>query len=198
MRTALTGSLLLLVVSTGCTAPGAARGSLTRHFADVSPDEAYAATQIVLREHFRRVTADHTRMKLESQPVEYRTSRDSGTSRDLYRGSTLMRRTAHASVSGHGDAGATVRLRIEIERQDTRRAEVIRPDENRLTDAPGYTPIERDAATTREQNTVWTFVRRDLRLERELMRQIEARLAPANEAVRAPQPAEPTTEPTNQ
>ena len=166
-----------MLLAAGCAAPGPARGYLTREFGEISTDTAYATAQAVLREQFRRVTPNRERMELVSQPVEYRTSAESGTSRDLYRGASLMRRTAHCSVAERG-GGAAVRLRIDVERQDTRRAEVTRSDENRMGDAPGYTPIERDAATTYEQNTVWTFVRRDLRLERELMSAIETRLAP--------------------
>ncbi len=40
------------------------------------------------------------------------------------------------------------------------------------TDTPGETPIERDAATTTKQNTVWRTLRRDTAAERTLLSRI--------------------------
>ena len=79
-------------------------------------------------------------------------------------------------------------LRIDIEREDTRRR-IGYQQESRLTDAPSHTPIQRDAATTERQNTVWTLVRRDRRLERDLLNELRdwaASLAENAEATTTP------------
>ncbi len=46
------------------------------------------------------------------------------------------------------------------------------------SDLPGDTPIERDAATTEEQNTVWQTVRRDKAAERRILEAILERAQP--------------------
>jgi len=45
-------------------------------------------------------------------------------------------------------------------------------------DTPNDTPIDRDAATTEEQNTLWRTLRRDRRSERELLDAIEQAIRP--------------------
>jgi hypothetical protein len=81
-----------------------------------------------------------------------------------------MRRVATFAATPRG-TGAVARLRVEVQRQDTERERVTPANgrESRLSDAPAHTPVERDAATTGRQNTVWTFVRRDTALERALL-----------------------------
>jgi hypothetical protein len=96
----------------------------------------------------------------------------------------------------------TARLRVDIERRDTERQALMQPRSYRLGDTPGQeTPIEADAATTSEQNTVWTRVRRDRKLERALLDELRdqfARLAteeaPADEGAPLVQPAKSTPE----
>ena len=83
----------------------------------------------------------------------------------------------------------TARLRIDLERQDTAQRAASPPDAYRLSDSPAYTPIERDAATTDQQNTVWTKVKRDRSLERALLEELCEQLAPAPSEPVAEQPA---------
>lgn len=146
-----------------------------------------SAGMALLRREFGRIEVDEPRMTVESVPVEYSTRRESGTARDLYRGRSTMRRVAHFSVGRQG--GATVaRLCVDIERQDTARLAGAQPATGRLSDSPGYTPIERDAATSQRQNTVWTRVGRDRRLERMLLDELQERFAvPPVETAPAPQ-----------
>ena len=99
-----------------------------------------------------------------------------------------MGRIAHFAVAERGE-DTVARLRIDIERQDTTRQEAFQPDRHRISDAPGQTAIERDAATTTRQNTVWTFVKRDRRLERTLLAELEEQFAPEPEEMQSVQPA---------
>jgi hypothetical protein len=179
------GTLLLVVPATWCLT-GCSGGLETRRFQSrviegASPDEVFQAAQVVLRREFGRVQVDPGARRIVSEPAEYRTSSESGTARDFYGGRSTMRRTAHFSVAPRGD-GTVAQLRVDIERQDTDRREVFQPDRNRISDAPSQTPIERDAATSTEQNTVWTFVRRDRQLERALLTELQERFAPPGAA----------------
>ncbi len=185
------GAPLTLVMAlsylTGCTQGLETRSSHSRIIPAASPDEVFRAAQVILRREFGRLTIDAQARRVVSQPVEYRTSSGSGTARDLYGGRSTMRRIAHFAVAPRED-GAIARLRIEVERQDTTRQEAFQPDRHRLSDAPSQTPIERDAATSTRQNTVWTFVTRDRRFERELLAELQEQFAPPPEEAEATQP----------
>jgi hypothetical protein len=186
------GALLTLVLTlpglTGCSQGLEVRSFQSRVIQAAAPDEVFHAAQVILRREFGHLTVDADARRIVSQPVEYRTSSESGTARDLYGGRSTMRRIAHFAVAPRAD-GAVARLRIEVERQDTTRQEVFQPDRDRLSDAPGRTPIERDAATSTRQNTVWTFVKRDLPLERALLAELQEQFAPQAEEAEATQPA---------
>jgi hypothetical protein len=142
----------------------------------------------VLQREFGRLTVDRERRKIVSQPSEYSAVGESGTARDLVGARSRMRRTATFVAVPRG-GGTAARLRVDVERQDTAHRASHPPDAYRLSDSPAYTPIERDAATTARQNTVWVKVRRDLRLERALLGELRERFA-SQEAQQTPeQPA---------
>jgi hypothetical protein len=166
---------LLLVA--GCALGGDSRGSAAREFEAVTPDDVFAAAIPILRSEFRRLEIDHEARRIVSAPVEFRTAADTGTARDLIGAESEMRRVATFSVGRRG-AGALARLRIDVERRDTAHRRVRQYHGSRLSDAPGQTAIERDAATTEAQNTVWTRVRRDRALERALLSELLERFAP--------------------
>jgi hypothetical protein len=179
------GALLVLLpplLLAGCTSATQTRTFQSRVIQTASPDDVFVAAQVLLRREFGRLNIETQARRIVSEPVEYRTSSESGTARDFYGGRSTMRRTAHFALAPRGD-GVVARLRIEIERQDTDRREVFQPDRHRLSDAPSQTPIERDAATSTQQNTVWTFVKRDSRLERALLAELQEQFAPQPEEV---------------
>ena len=164
----------------GCTQGLESRSFQTRVISGASVDEVFRAAEVLLRREFGPLEIEPDTHRIVSQPVEYQTATESGTARDLYRAPSTMRRTANLRATPCR-AGVAVRLRIDVERKDTERREVFQPDKYRLSDAPGQTPIERDAATSERQNTVWTFVKRDQRLERALLGELEAQFAPPPE-----------------
>lgn len=185
---ALLAPLALLSALAGCAQGLETRRFQSRIIGSASADEVFRAAQVLLRREFGALKIEPEMRRIVSQPVEYRTVSESGTARDLYRGRSTMRRVAHFAVGRRGD-GAVARLRIDIERQDTARREAFQPERNRLSDAPGRTPIERDAATSTQQNTVWTFVKRDRRLERVLLAELQEQFAPLPEEAEDVQPA---------
>lgn len=188
---ALCVAVLGLVLWGGCTDAGAVRAApAQRVIADAGPEAVLAAAASLLQREFGRVRVDPDARRIVTVPAEFTTGSASGSVRDLYGGRSTMRRVATFDVAQR--AGATVaRLRIDVERLDTARQRVMHPRGYRLSDAPGEdTPVARDAATTEEQNTVWTRVRRDRSLERALLEELRARFEPA-----APPPGAPAGEP---
>jgi hypothetical protein len=187
----LSALLPLLCCLAGCGQGLESRNFQTRAIGEAAPDEVLAAAQVILRREFGRIDIEPGARRVVSQPVEYQTSSESGTARDLYGGRSTMRRIAHFVAARRG-TGTVARLRVDVERRDTARQEAFRPDHGRLSDAPGQTPIERDAATTTRQNTVWTFVKRDRRLERALLTELHEQFAADPEELEAAQPAAET------
>ncbi len=158
-----------------------------------APGEVLTAARALLAREFGRVRVERDGRRLVGGPVEYVTERDSGSARDLVRGESTMRRTATCDVGQR--AGATVvSLRIDIERRDTARQIVAQPRSYRLSDSPGEeSALARDAATTAEQNAVWTRVRRDRTLERALLDELRERFAPRDEETSPPPAAAPAS-----
>lgn len=183
MMRSITTTLMLLtgalaIVSTGCAGGLETRTFQSRLIEDAQPEQVFAAAEVIMRREFGRVELDPERQRISSQPVEYVATNDSGTFRDLRGGESRLRRIANLQLADRR-TGTLVRLRIEIEREDTEYHEQFQPRQDRLHDTPGRTTaIERDAATSARQNTVWTFVRRDQRLERALLGELEELFAP--------------------
>lgn len=182
----------------GCADVGTVDAHQQRVIEDADADAVLTAATGILQREFGRVKVDRLNRRIETAPVEFTTARDSGTARDLYRGRSTMRRTGHFSVGQSG--GQTVaRLRVDVDRRDMGPRTLMRPESHRLSDTPGQqTPIEADAATTDQQNTAWTRVRRDRALERQLLDELReqfARLSPEAERAAAGLPS--ATQPTS-
>lgn len=180
----------------GCSETAGVVAQQQRVMEGAAPEEVLNEAAVVLQREFGRAQVDRAGLRVITGPVEFTTDRESGTARDLYRGRSLMRRSATLTVARV--RGATVaRLRVDVERQDTVQQTVMQPQGSRMGDTPGSeTAIDRDAATTQKQNAVWTRVRRDTRLERALLDELRERLArraadlaPADTEADVPQPA---------
>ena len=74
-------------------------------------------------------------------------------------------------------AGVKMFCKVDIQHQTTEAHRLLAFDRTG-SDMPGRTPIDRDAATTIEQNTVWETVRRDKATERAILRAILDRMQP--------------------
>jgi len=84
-----------------------------------------------------------------------------------------------AEVRVHSDGGETrYYCRVMIQEQAAQGHRMFAAD-RAPTDTPGdYTAINRDAATTSEQNTVWRTMRRDKSAERRILDAIGAERTP--------------------
>lgn len=178
LRTAVLGLLGGLLWLNGCTAPsGGLTGQQTRSIA-APPEEVLRVAAGLLRRELGSARVDQDARSVLGIGPDYSTRTASGTARDLVGGRSTLRRVAQFNVGPRG-MGSVARLRISIERQDTTRTMVAAAPMERISDTPAYTPIERDAATTDRQNTVWSSVRRDRELERRLLSELEEYFAPA-------------------
>ncbi len=88
---------------------------------------------------------------------------------------SLTRRIVEIRVEESGDR-ATVFCRVLVQEQTTRAHRMMAFDQSG-SDSPATTPIEREAATTERQNTVWQTIRRDRSTERRILAVIGERLA---------------------
>ncbi|MCA9243048.1 MAG: hypothetical protein KDA32_03765 [Phycisphaerales bacterium] len=163
--------------ATGCVDGGSRFTS--RDVEGASPDAVLRAGEMILRRDFGRVTVDHVNRRIDTTPVEAIVGSDTALISDAYGGPTRTRKTAHFEVSARGET-AVASLRVDVEREDTDRRAYIQPDRySRLgADWQSDTAVQRDAATTNEQNRLWTYVRRDLRLERALLEELQDTFGP--------------------
>jgi hypothetical protein len=114
---------------------------------------------------------------LTTQPVEAQAGLDPMRPASLSsRGKT--RRMVEVRVADSG--GATkVFCRVLIQEQTTQAHRMFAADRSG-SDTPGdYTAINRDAATTTEQNTVWRTLRRDRSAERQILDAITPPILPS-------------------
>ena len=108
-----------------------------------------------------------SRSQMGSSDAQEPDSRGASRLQDRYRRVVELRITSTPDV-------VKVYCKVAIEAQATR-AHLIYSLAGRGDDLPGQTAIDRDAATTTEQNTVWAIVRRDKTAERAILAAIVER-----------------------
>ena len=86
------------------------------------------------------------------------------------RPSSRLRRLATVRV-GQGAGVVNVYARVALQEQTTEAHRMFQRD-HAISDIPGDTPIDREAATTSEQNTVWRTIGRDRAAERRILEAI--------------------------
>lgn len=180
-RSVASAALLLAATLNGCTAGVTETAGATRTIHDASCQEVFLAAQRLLRDEFGSIRVDAPAQRIESDPVEYRAAAGSDTPRGLVGVPSTLRRTARFATLPTS-SGCMAQLSIRVERRDTARAEMLRPlvSENAFSgDLPVMTPIEQGAADTRQQTAVWTYLRRDTQMERQLLDALQNQFMPA-------------------
>ncbi len=169
-----------------------------RALGDAPPEAVLAEALAILKREFGRAKVDVETRSIETGYVEYSTSRESGAARDLVGGRSVMRRKAVCIIGRRGEV-TVARMRIDVERRDTEQQSITQPRGAPFGDSPGQqSAIDRDAATTTSQGIVWTPVRRDFQLEKQLLAELQekfTRLAAEREVEGPPAPAERPTGP---
>lgn len=178
----LCGLGILGAISSGCTAPGSVTsGRATNYHIRRLPaaefDAAFDAGLAALREYdFRIDQSSRSAGVIVSRPSE-KTIRG-GTGRigdEVLRSSNRVRRIAEIGIVRAGE-GISARCKVLMERLDTGDYRAFRR-ERAGSDIPAETPIEVDGGTVGDQREVWTFVRRDLNLERQLLAALAERVS---------------------
>lgn len=176
VRLVAVAALYAATLCTGCSDTPPVELYQSRLIDCPAPVEVLRAAADELRLDFGRVSVDEAALRIETQPAEFVSNRQTGSARDLVGVKSTLRRSASFVAQPRG--GQTLaRVRIDIERLDITRDAFLVPSEDRLSDRPNVTPIERDAATSTEQNRYWTRVRRDSQMERALLDALSQRFA---------------------
>lgn len=130
------------------------------------------AAEAALVEHgFAIASRDPAEGVMRSDPIENDPRDRSSRPGSGISSSARTRRTAEVRVAGAADR-VNVYCKILVEEQATQAYRMYAPDRSG-NDLPGaQTAIDRDAATTVEQNTVWRTLRRDTAAERQILASI--------------------------
>ena len=153
----------------GCTAPGP---STTRHAAmhmeRADRAAVFNAAELALAKLGYRIDRrDVSSGVLRAVPVS-----DAAGGQVVPRPARLssrsgVRRVAEVRVEQVGDV-VSVYCQVLVQEQTTQTHRLLAHDQ-RGYDAPTDTPIDREAATTTQQNTVWRTIRRDRDDERQIL-----------------------------
>lgn len=166
-----------LTVLSGCAASGPVALRFTVRTASSSElDHAWEASAATLNALGYQVDdRDRSSGVLIAESSEKKTVSASSGARG--RSPVLMRRRVELRVKPLS-AGVKMFCQVVIQHQTTEAHRWLAFDRT-SSDMPGRTPIERDAATTIEQNTVWETIRRDKVAERAILSAILDRIQPA-------------------
>jgi hypothetical protein len=133
---------------------------------------AFATSEEVLSRYFSLRLADPDTGVIESLPE----TGDEETVRLLSSGPT--RRVAKMRLRRQED-GIYATLLIEVQQQGSEGYSEMNFDRQGYDGIPRQTPAERQAATTPEQNDLWTETHRDRGMEMKILGEIRERLSPA-------------------
>lgn len=150
----------------GCAAPGISPLNYSvREVAQRTRGDAMDAAEVALINlDFVIARRDLTEGIVESQPFEGKLAHEAAEPVD---GAGRMRRVAHVRLEDSA-AGIRVFCKVAVQVQSTQSYRLL-SGERAGDDGPARTPIDRDAATTGEQNALWQTVRRDKATEHVLL-----------------------------
>ena len=139
-----------------------------RHFETGDRAAFLAAAALALEETGYKMSGyELTEGRLVSEP-RFDVARDRPTGRaSLISSKSLTRRIAEIRVEQPAER-ISVYCRVLVQERTTRAHRMLAYDRSG-SDSPASTPIEREAATTDRQNTVWETIRRDRSSERRIL-----------------------------
>lgn len=170
-RVVCVAAMLGLSILAGC----AAAGPSSRHFS-VRPIKSLPIVDLLDSSERAMIDLglvvernDPIRREIVSAPFDVTTRLGPQSPVQLPGPNASIRRVAVVRVDREQETDVTrVFCRVEVQRQTTQSLRMLSMDQ-RPSDVPNATPIEREAATTSEQNTVWQTVRRDVAAERAIL-----------------------------
>jgi len=141
----------------------------------VSPDAAFEAAELVLLDHFSIRTRDPGSGYLRTDYTETQGPHRGRRLGDALGAPRRVRKHAEVRVEPAGN-GVNVWCKVLVEQFETDSHDMF-AHEHSLSDLPSDTRVEADGATTPAQNAVWRPAGRDTLLERQIRREIQARLS---------------------
>jgi hypothetical protein len=176
--------VVLTVLPAGCseqttTTP---QNAQAQRLGGVAKAAAYDQAKVTLREfNFRIAEENSERGLIRSAPNAETIAGGTGRIRDqTVNYPNRIRRTATLEVIARGDS-VELLCKVLVERLDTSDHQVFRR-EHGTGDVPTDTPIQEEGGVTSRQNEVWTLVRRDRQMERQIMAAWAERLGGSREA----------------
>ena len=159
------------------TSPARARkeGWTTVRLQNTSRAEAMAACEYAVKQWFRVEEVSQPNGQIKSVMMEYNQRGGTERIRDVVKFPNRMRHQARVVVLEQGP-DTLVRCAVMVQRLDTADRRVFR-DQDRFTDYPNDTPIDRDAGVTANQSEVWTDLPRDRQLESDILGVVKNRVA---------------------
>lgn len=163
--------LLALVLLAGCQTAQPAATTFAVRQSPLEPSAAFRAAEDVLYDlGYSLDQQDVAALTLRSAPREIRSRAGGAGSRGLLSTPARLREIVDMRLEGAAD-GTRVYCRVLMQEQATEVYRLREPDMHG-SDNPGTTAIDRDAGTTREQNTVWKTLRRDGQQERRILQAV--------------------------
>jgi hypothetical protein len=174
---------LAAVIGAGCESSGLGGVGYTGYkrqimcpVQDVKPANAMELGRRVLAKNgFRIKNVDMDSLTIETYPTEQTVRGQEGRLRDtVVKVPNRVRRTATLEFSTRG-GDLQAWCQVKIERLTTADHRVF-AQQRQFEDAPTQTPIDREGATTEQQNTVWTSAGRDDSLEQLILSELRDRI----------------------
>lgn len=163
--------LLAILWLAGCQSAQPSAATFAVRQVPRDPSTAFRAAEDALYDlGYTLAQQDVAALTLRSAPREIRSHAGGAGSRGLLSTPARLREVVDMRFEGAAD-GTRVYCRVLMQEQATEVYRLREPDMHG-SDSPAATAIDRDAGTTREQNTVWKTVRRDGQQERRILQAV--------------------------
>ena len=185
-RILMSAGVLILWQFAGCdrgeagvssTARSRNEGWTTIRLTNTSRAEAFTAGEYAMKQWFRLEEVSPVNGQIRSTLTEYNQKGGTERLRDAIMFPNRMRHRGTLVVMEQAP-DTIVRCAVSVQRLDTADHRVFRSNE-RFTDYPNDTPIDRDAGITAGQDQVWTDLPRDRQLESDILSVVKSRLSKA-------------------
>lgn len=142
-----------------------------RHVQDGNRAAVFDAARSALTDlHYRITRADPVAGVIEAQPMQTSSGAQPAPTDMRLSSPAGLRTIAYVHVT-QGTQRVNVYCKVVVQEQTTEGHRMFRHDHG-VSDVPGDTPIDREAATTTEQNTVWRTIRRDKAAQRRILKAV--------------------------
>jgi hypothetical protein len=149
-------------------------GWTTVRLPNTSRAEAFQAGEYAMKQWFRLEEVSPTNGQIRSALIEYTQKGGTERLRDVIMFPNRMRHRATLVVMEQAP-DTVVRCAVSVQRLDTADHRVFQSNE-RFTDYPNDTPIDRGAGLSASQDQVWTDMPRDRQLESDILSVVKNRV----------------------